>query len=123
MADKRDGPHVYIVGGGIAGMTAALRLLKKDYRVTVFEASGDIGGKFGAEQDAHGVYHEHAYHIFSDWCVNFYELCDEIGVPRGDFIAFPKFHVLRPLKDEPVAPATKGRPEGHLRTLDHLGSP
>ncbi len=121
MADTRDAPHVHIVGAGIAGMAAALRLLEQGYRVTVFEATGDIGGKFGAEKDAHGVFHEHAYHIFSDWCVNFYGLCEEIGVARNDFIAFPEFHVLRPISKGPLA--TKGRPKDHLRTLDHLGSP
>ena len=125
MADKRDDPHVYIVGAGIAGMAAALRLLEKGYRVTVFEASQDIGGKFGAEKDNHGVYHEHAYHIFADWCVNFYGLCKEMGITLEDhFIAFPEFHVLRPIsEEEPVDPRMKGRPQEHLRTLDHLGSP
>ena len=124
MPDHPEGPHVYIVGAGIAGMVAALRLLESHRRVTVFEASGDIGGKFGAEKDRHGIYHEHAFHIFADWCLNFFKLCRDIGLRPDDFVGFPHFHVLRPAPTwDKKAYRPKGRPLGDLLTLDHLGSP
>ncbi len=41
-----------IIGAGIAGIAAAIRLRKKGYDVTVFEANSYAGGKLHAiEQD------------------------------------------------------------------------
>ena len=37
--------HVVVIGGGIAGLAAAHRLLDQGVRVTVLEASGRLGGK------------------------------------------------------------------------------
>jgi protoporphyrinogen oxidase len=36
--------HVGIIGGGVAGLTAAYRLLQKGYRVRLFEAAPSMGG-------------------------------------------------------------------------------
>ncbi|WP_328844478.1 protoporphyrinogen oxidase [Streptomyces sp. NBC_00258] len=45
-ADTRTGTgHVVVIGGGIAGLAAAHRLLDGGARVTVFEASDRLGGK------------------------------------------------------------------------------
>jgi hypothetical protein len=41
-------PRVAVVGAGIAGLTAALRLAQRGYKVKVFEARDYIGGKLGA---------------------------------------------------------------------------
>ncbi|MGC9476489.1 protoporphyrinogen oxidase [Streptomyces sp. WG4] len=40
-----DTGHVVVIGGGIAGLAAAHRLLERGARVTVLEASGRVGGK------------------------------------------------------------------------------
>jgi diapolycopene oxygenase len=37
-----------VIGAGIGGIAAALRLLKKGYQVTVFEANEYPGGKLSA---------------------------------------------------------------------------
>ncbi|MEU1827429.1 protoporphyrinogen oxidase [Streptomyces abikoensis] len=37
--------HVVVIGGGVSGLAAALRLLEGGARVTVLEASGRVGGK------------------------------------------------------------------------------
>ncbi|MFD9907053.1 protoporphyrinogen oxidase [Streptomyces sp. NPDC059063] len=42
---NRDAGHVVVVGGGIAGLAAAHRLLSAGARVTVLEASDRVGGK------------------------------------------------------------------------------
>ncbi|GAA2628918.1 protoporphyrinogen oxidase [Streptomyces vastus] len=45
-ADTRTGPgHVVVIGGGIAGLAAAHRLLDSGARVTVLEGSDRLGGK------------------------------------------------------------------------------
>jgi hypothetical protein len=75
---------VVIVGAGIAGMTAALYLARAGFEVTILEASADVGGKFGAVEGADGAVHEHAYHFLGDWCVNFWEVVDQIGLKRED---------------------------------------
>jgi monoamine oxidase len=42
---KNTPPHVLVVGGGLAGLSAAYELKSVGYRVTVFEAQQDLGGR------------------------------------------------------------------------------
>lgn len=42
-------PKIAVVGGGIAGMMAALRLARAGCNVTLFEAAGQLGGKIRTE--------------------------------------------------------------------------
>lgn len=42
---SRRGPHVLILGAGIAGLSAAYELAKVGYRVTILEAAERIGGR------------------------------------------------------------------------------
>lgn len=44
--------HVVVIGGGIAGLAAAHRLLDAGARVTLYEASGRLGGKLHAGEIA-----------------------------------------------------------------------
>ncbi|GGY75590.1 protoporphyrinogen oxidase [Streptomyces omiyaensis] len=46
------GPHAVVVGGGITGLSAALRLLAAGARVTLLEAGGRLGGKLLAGEIA-----------------------------------------------------------------------
>lgn len=55
-------PSVGIVGGGILGMTAALRLSQAGARVTLYERSSDLGGLVGSfDFDGHRV--DRFYHV------------------------------------------------------------
>src|ERR1700722_7768311 len=45
-------PHVVIVGGGIAGLAAALFLRDEPVRVTVLEGSPRLGGKLSVSEGA-----------------------------------------------------------------------
>ena len=90
--------RVAIVGAGIAGLTAALRLLERGYQVTVYDRKSYVGGKLGAhthppEDFGHkpyiggiayrpNTYHEHCYHMFLNWYHNFWRLAKDIGLSR-----------------------------------------
>lgn len=58
-------PRIAIVGGGIAGMTAALTLQDRGVSSTVFEASGRIGGRMHSN---HGFWQQGQT---SEWCGEF----------------------------------------------------
>jgi flavin-dependent amine oxidoreductase/putative NAD(P)-binding protein len=88
-------PKVTIIGAGIAGMTAALRLAERGYQVTIFEQNKFVGGKFRAtEWGKTKAFHEHSYHMFLNWYHNFFEIADEIGV-RDKFTALERVRFLR----------------------------
>lgn len=120
---------VTIIGAGIAGMSAALRLLQAGCSVTVIEKTKRVGGQFGAVWDGER-YHEHAFHIFSDWCQNFFALCKEIGIRRptdpGEgkvgFVPRPAFLTLRPLDPSAGKTGPKGREAKDFCRLESLGT-
>ena len=95
---------VTIIGGGLAGMTAALRLLERGFQVSIFETATRLGGKAGANKNG-DEYNDHGYHIFPEWYVNTWQLVDELGI-RDNFVdvddiselragKFPSFATLR----------------------------
>jgi hypothetical protein len=83
-AGKTDAPHVVVVGAGISGMTAALRLLQRGYRVTIYEEKARVGGNLaGFEED--GVRYDVYPHLFGDWYRNFWDLVEgDLKLTRGD---------------------------------------
>jgi len=128
MSESR--PHVTIIGAGVAGMSAALRLLQAGCPVTVFEKTNRrcMGGQFGATPDG-SRRHEHAFHIFADWNQNFFALCKDIGLRRPSdpepgevaFVPRPAFLTLTPL-DDPHGPGPKGRATADFGRLEYLGA-
>ena len=128
MSESR--PHVTIIGAGVAGMSAALRLLEAGCRVTVIEKTdrSRMGGQFGTISDG-SRRHEHAFHIFADWNQNFFALCKDIGLRRPSdpepgevaFVPRPAFLTLTPM-DDPDGPGPKGRPTADFSRLEYLGS-
>jgi predicted NAD/FAD-dependent oxidoreductase len=89
-------PEVVIAGAGLAGLSAAHRLLEQGFDVTLFEANDYLGGKLGARRDPRtGEFYEHSYHMYLNWYHNFWQLMDEIGA-RRHFLPMPTFGCLRP---------------------------
>ena len=75
---------VVVVGGGLAGMVAALRLLERGCAVELYEASERLGGKAGTGLGAERS-DDHGYHIFPMWYRNVWKLVDEVGI-TGSFV-------------------------------------
>jgi predicted NAD/FAD-dependent oxidoreductase len=89
-------PEVIIAGAGLAGLSAAHRLLEQGVDVTLFEANDYLGGKLGARRDPRtGEFYEHSYHMYLNWYHNFWQFMDEIGA-RRHFLPMPTFGCLRP---------------------------
>jgi len=75
-------PSVTIVGGGLAGMVAAWRLLEQGCDVSLYEASPRWGGKAGATRQG-GTFEEHGYHIFPMWYRNIWQIVRELGLEES----------------------------------------
>lgn len=88
-------PEVIIAGAGLAGISAAHRLMERGFDVTLLEANNYLGGKLGAPQDPHiNDFHEHCYHMYLNWYHNFWSFMEEIGV-RKDFIPMPVISYIK----------------------------
>jgi hypothetical protein len=89
--------RVYIVGGGLAGMTVAYALAKHGVPVTMLEAGNRLGGKAGADQDDElGLYLDHGFHIFPLWYANVRGLLAELGLSDCLIEAATQHTITRP---------------------------
>lgn len=75
-------PRVAIAGGGLGGMTAALRLAEKGCQVTIFEASSRLGGKAGSDL-IDGRWEDHGYHMFPAFYLNLWAIVDELSIRKN----------------------------------------
>lgn len=78
-------PRIGIIGGGITGLTAAYRLKQAGCEVTIFEASGDLGGLASGFSLA-GYPVEKAYHFLYKTDEHILALVDELGL--GDKLSY-----------------------------------
>jgi phytoene dehydrogenase-like protein len=76
--------RVAVAGGGIAGMTSALRLAQRGYAVTLYEEKPWLGGNLSSQLDPKtGLYHDVYPHMFSNFYVNFWDIAEnELGLKR-----------------------------------------
>ena len=73
-------PEVIVVGSGLAGISAATRLMEQGFDITLYEQNNFLGGKLGAHRDGDKPEpHEHCYHMYLNWYNNFWRLMTEIG--------------------------------------------
>jgi len=73
-------PQVIIVGSGLAGISAATRLMEQGFNITLYEQNDFLGGKLGAHTvSGKPDPHEHCYHMYLNWYNNFWQLMREIG--------------------------------------------
>src|SRR3954452_21910299 len=83
--------RVAVVGGGISGLTAALRLSQRGYQVTLYEEKHFLGGNLASREHGGRVYYDVYPHLFSNFYVNFWDIAEnDLGLrrdksPRSDF--------------------------------------
>lgn len=79
-------PRVTVVGGGIAGLAAALRLAQRGYPVKVYERSDRLGGNLSS-RPSNGTQLDIYPHMYLNWYHNFWSLlADATGdPPRSGF--------------------------------------
>jgi NAD(P)-binding Rossmann-like domain len=92
-----DGPRVTIAGGGMAGLTAALRLAQRGYRVTVYEQKQTIGGNLGSRDVGRGVHLDVYPHMYLNWYHNFWNLLADVTPARRDDL-FDPFSTIKQLR-------------------------
>ena len=93
-------PEVLVIGGGLAGMVASLRLVQQGISVRLYESNYRLGGKAGSEDQQvfydsalkviprmnlpANFYSDHGYHIFPIWYTNMRALWNDIGLADAD---------------------------------------
>src|SRR5215469_7337168 len=85
-------PRVVVVGGGLAGLTAAFRLGQAGFAVEVLEAREVLGGKASSWRDADGDWIESGLHVFFGAYDEIFTLMRELGIYEN---ILWKPHVLR----------------------------
>ena len=106
-------PEVIVIGSGLAGMSAATRLMEQGFDITLYEQNNFLGGKLGAHRDSHTPDpHEHCYHMYLNWYNNFWQFMSEIGA-IDKFVPSPVIGCrfsgdkqTRPYLTNPGSPAT-----------------
>lgn len=95
-----------VVGGGLAGASAAIRLAERGFRVRVIERNRHLGGKLGAWTEplpgGDSATVEHGFHGFFLQYYNLFRLFLDAGVSPSDL----------PLVDDYAIVAADGRAEG-----------
>ncbi len=72
---------VAIIGGGLAGMAAALAASDQGLQVELFEESNRLGGRAGSfEESWNGQIVDHCQHVAMGCCTNFLDFCRRTGV-------------------------------------------
>ena len=72
--------HVIIIGGGIAGLTAAHELSEQNYKITLIERNTIIGGLARTYQDSKNKIcpYEYSWRAYGKWYQNVYDIMKRI---------------------------------------------
>ncbi|MEA1949832.1 MAG: NAD(P)-binding protein, partial [Planctomycetota bacterium] len=79
IANKK--PRVAVVGGGLAGLAAAVALQSSGCRVEIFESRRALGGRAGSFRDLQtGQTIDRCQHVAMGCCTSLIEFCGRIGI-------------------------------------------
>ena len=79
-----EGPAVTIAGGGLSGLTAAMRLAERGYKITLYEQKSWLGGNLGSRPMADGEFLDVYPHMYLDWYANFWSLLQDATKQRKE---------------------------------------
>ena len=80
-AARENGPTVAIVGGGLAGLSAACALSETGFRVTLFERRPYLGGRASSyEHPGTGEVVDNCQHVLFGLCTNLIAFYKKIGI-------------------------------------------
>src|SRR5216684_3418934 len=82
-------PRIAIVGGGIAGLNAALSLQDAGYGSTIYEASSRVGGRMHSDTTswANGQVSEHCGELIDSGHQTILQLALRFNIPIADIVA------------------------------------
>jgi squalene-associated FAD-dependent desaturase len=103
-------PRVMIVGGGLAGLAAAVALAELDCQVELFESRRGLGGRAASFRDpATGELVDHCQHVSMGCCTNLADFCRRTGT-RECFRRHRDLHVIGPDAREHVMSPSRWLP-------------
>jgi squalene-associated FAD-dependent desaturase len=77
---------VLIIGGGLAGLSAAVSLAPRGFRITLIESRPQLGGRAGSFEDSQSdELIDNCQHVGLGCCTNWLDFCRAIGM--GDALA------------------------------------
>ncbi len=83
-AYKPPAPRVVIVGGGLAGLAAAARLVGRGLHITLLESRPRLGGRASSFVDpVTGELVDNCQHISMGCCTNLADFCRRVGIGQG----------------------------------------
>src|SRR4029453_5690381 len=76
-----DNVRVAIIGGGLAGLSAAVALAGRGLKIELFEAKRRPGGRAGSYLDrGSGQLVDHCQHVAMGCCTNYLDFCRRTGI-------------------------------------------
>ncbi|GIW87378.1 MAG: phytoene dehydrogenase [Isosphaeraceae bacterium] len=94
LGSRPDPPRVVVVGGGLAGLAAAVALADRGLRLTVLESRPWLGGRAGSFSDpAVGGWVDLCQHVAMGCCTNLEDYCARIGT-QNQFRTLPGVRFL-----------------------------
>jgi hypothetical protein len=117
------GPRVVVVGGGIAGLTTALRLAERGCTVRLLESKPMLGGNLASRPAGEGHHLDVYPHMFQAWYTNFWELMKAVKVDLGEaFTPFSRVSQAQPMENERMRLEGLTRPYSATYLLPNLFS-
>jgi len=81
--------RVAVVGGGLAGLTAAYRLAQRNYEVTLYESEPMLGGNVASRRGKDEAPYDVYPHMYLNWYHNFWQLLDDVGCAEREALFAP----------------------------------
>ena len=125
--------EVIIIGGGIAGVSAAIRLLDNGYSVNIIESRKFLGGRsFSFRDKETGIELDNGQHVITKACSMYLDLCERLGILnrwqlQDDFHlrVYDRFKKIGTLKSSPLPAPFHLAPSfftyGHLNFREKMG--